>query len=130
MPEQNVEQKELPERIAQIQQLDEKVQTHEIGAADLSLSAGRRAAHVGARRTGTTTTRGVGETQLLNVTVAFLGDAAFATTPRVRVLIDRLEHVQHDLVAVVELLRRLVGARRCYQVRNVQARFGRECAPY
>lgn len=130
MSEQNVEQEELPERVAQIQQLDEKVQTNEIGAADLGLAAGRRAAQVGAARAGAAATRGVGEAELLQVAVALLRDAAFASPPRVRVLVDRLEHVEHDLVAVVELLRGLVGARRRHQVRDVQARFGRERAPH
>lgn len=112
MSEQDVEQEELTQRVAQIQQLDQKIQTHEIGATDLRLPARRRAAHVGARRTRTTTTRRVREAQLLQVTVALLAYAALATPPRVRVLIDRFDHVEHDLVAVVELLGRLIGARR------------------
>lgn len=130
MSEQDVEQEELTQRVAQIQQLDQKVQTHEIGATDLRLSARRRAAHVGASRAGTTTTRRVREAQLLQIAVALFAYAALATTPRVRVLIDRLDHVEHDLVAVVELLGRLVGARRGNQVGYVQARLGRQSAPH
>lgn len=128
--EQNVEQEELTQRVAQVQELDEKVQADEIGAAHLGLAARRRAAHVGAGRARTTTTRRVGEAQLLYVAVALLRYAALAAPPRVRVLIDRLDHVEHDLVAVVELLRRLVGARRRHQVGYVQARLGRERAPH
>lgn len=129
MAEQDIEQEELTQRVAQIQQLDQKIQTHKIRAADLRLASRRRPAHVGATRARTTTTRRVREAQLLQVAVAFFRDAAFASPPRVRVLIDRFDHVQHDLVTVVELFGRLVGASGRDQVGYVETRLGRERAP-
>ncbi len=112
--QQHIEQEELSKRVGQVAYLDEEVETDEVGAADGRLIAPAAAHHVARVGAGAAAARGVREAELLDVAVALLAYAALAASPRVRVLIDRLDHVEHDLVPVLELLGTLVGASRLY----------------
>lgn len=129
MAQEDVEEEQLTNGVGEVEYLDEEVEDNEVGAADgtgLAAAAG----HVSGVGAGTTAARGVGEAQLLDVAVALFADAALALAARVRVLVDGLDHIEHDLVAVVELLGALVGAGGLDQVGDVEAGFGREGAPH
>ena len=130
--EEEVEQEELTERVGQVEELDHEVEHDEVGAADGRLQRRRRAADdlaaVGAHAAAA---RGVREAQLLDVAVALLAHGAgLAAAARERVLIDRLDHVEHDLVAILEFLGGLIGARRLHEVGNVETGLGGQGAPY